>query len=102
MTHQARYGICKLVFQVSFSANAADLFEVWRDRGSLFIAHTAAVAWRWVEEAGHKLERQTYRTGEITSGGAFECTACGSRITLDEPGYVPLCLKCRNSEFRRL
>ena len=83
------------------SARTADLFYVWRDRGSQFLARAATGISDWVQQASARLSEQTYRTGEIAAAGTLECSNCGERVTLATPAHVPLCPKCRKSEFRR-
>lgn len=84
------------------SERANDLFEIWKDRGSSFLAQTAKAVSDWLEGVGGKLERRTYRAGEMTYGGVLECTACGERLELDQPAHLPECPKCGGSEFRRI
>lgn len=86
----------------NFSGRSADVFSVWRDRGSQFLARAADAVGDWVRQAGTRLTEQTYRTGEIAAEGTFECSACGERVRLETPAHVPLCPKCRKTEFRRV
>lgn len=81
---------------------ASDLFEIWKDRSSTFLAQAAKAVSDWLEGVGGRLERRTYRAGEMTYGGVLECTSCGERLVLDQPAHLPECPKCRGSEFRRI
>lgn len=84
------------------SARTTDLLYVWRDRGSQFLARAATGIGDWMQQASERLGEQTYRTGEIAAPGTLECSNCGERVTLETPAHVPLCPKCRKSEFRRV
>jgi hypothetical protein len=86
----------------NFSERTADVFYIWRDRGSQFLARAATAIGDWVRQGSARLAPQTYRTGEIAAEGTFECTACGERVQLETPAHVPLCPKCRKTEFRRV
>lgn len=86
----------------TFTEKSADLFAVWRDRGSQFLAQAAGAVGEWLQQAGDRLKQQSYRTGEMTAGGVLECTACGERIVLETTAHLPPCPKCRNMEFRRV
>ena len=86
----------------AFTEKSADLFGVWRDRGSHFFAQAASAVGEWLRQAGAKLEQQTYRTGEMADSGTFECTACGERLALSTPAHLPRCTKCGKMEFRRI
>lgn len=85
-----------------FSAKSADAFAVWRDRGRGFLASAATAVGEWLQQAGRKFEHQTYRAGEMTASGSFECTTCGEKLDLPEPGHLPPCPNCRNLEFKRV
>jgi len=84
------------------SERGTDVFSIWRDRGSQFLGRAASAVGDWVRQASARLVLQTYRTGEIASEGAFECTSCGERVQLKTPAHMPLCPKCRKTEFRRV
>ncbi len=86
----------------AFSDKTADVFSVWRDRGSVFLGHAAGAVRDWVARTAGKLERGTYRTGEMAYTGTFQCTTCGEQVVLKTPGHLPSCPKCSNTEFRRL
>jgi len=86
----------------TFTEKSADLFEVWRDRGSLFLVQAASAVGEWLQQAGAKLEQQVYHTGEMVHSGTFECTGCGERMVLNTPAHLPPCSKCRKMEFRRV
>jgi len=86
----------------SFSERSADVFDVWRDRGASFLARAASAAGEWLQQAGRRLERVTYNTGETAAPGNFECTTCGERVALETVGHLPRCLKCQHMEYRRV
>jgi hypothetical protein len=86
----------------AFSEKTADLFAVWRDRGSLFLARAADAMADWLQQSGEKLEPQRYRAGEMVYSGTFECLNCGERVVLRTPAHLPPCPKCRKLEFRRV
>lgn len=86
----------------AFAGKSASLFEVWRDRGSQFLAQAATAVGEWLQQAGTKLEQQVYRTGEMADSGTFECTGCGERVVLRTPAHLPPCARCRKMEFRRV
>lgn len=86
----------------TFTEKSADLFEVWRDRGSLFFAQAAGAVGEWLQQAGAKLEQQVYHTGEMVHSGTFECIGCSERVVLRTPAHLPPCSKCRKMEFRRV
>jgi hypothetical protein len=86
----------------SVSGKTADLFDVWRDRSTGFLATAAAAAGQWLREAGARLERPAYRTGEMTAAGIFECIGCGMRVELETPAHLPPCPQCQKNEFRRV
>jgi len=85
-----------------FSEKTADLFSVWRDRGSLFLARAADAMADWLRQTGDKLEQQVYRTGEMVHSGTFECTNCGERVVLRTSAHLPPCARCHKMEFRRV
>ena len=85
-----------------YSEKTAGIFGVWRERGGAYIAAAAKAVGEWLQQMGAKVERQVYRSGEVTYGGILECTACGKRIELDTAAHVPLCPGCRNGTFRRI
>jgi hypothetical protein len=84
-----------------FSEKSADLFAVWRDRGTHFLGRAAVATGEWLQKTGSRLERQTYRCGEITYGGTFECAGCGAMTVLAQSGRLPACARCTGTEFRR-
>ena len=86
----------------SVTGKTADLFDVWRDRSAAFLATAAAGAGQWLKDAGVRLERPAYRTGEMTAAGIFECTSCGMRVELETPAHLPPCPECQKTEFRRV
>jgi hypothetical protein len=86
----------------NLSERGADVFSIWRDRSAQFLAHAATAVGDWVREAGERVGRLEYRTGDIASAGTLECTACGQRVELDTPAHVPVCPQCRKTVFRRV
>lgn len=86
----------------AFSDKTADLFHVWRDHGNRFLGHASSAVGDWMQQAGSHLTQQTYHTGEMAVRGALECTACGERLTLETSAHLPVCAKCRHTEFRRV
>lgn len=86
----------------NFSERTADVFYIWRDRGNRFLGQAAQALADWAMEFGVRLGRQTYHTGEIAASGELECTACGEHLRLETPAHLPLCPKCRKTEFRRV
>lgn len=86
----------------NYSAQSADVFDAWRDRGGQFLARAADAVRDWAQQVGARLGQYTYRTGEMAAAGTLECSACGERVVLETSAHVPLCPKCRRSEFRRV
>jgi hypothetical protein len=86
----------------AFSEKTADLFDVWHDRGNLFLAQAANAVGGWLQEMGVKREQQTYHSGEMAYTGTFECAGCGERLLLRTPAHLPPCSKCRKMGFRRI
>lgn len=84
-----------------FKNRSHHLFDIWRDRSTIFIGHAASAAGEWLHERGEKIEHHTYHAGELTAGGQFSCTACGEHLELHKPDYLPPCPKCMASEYRR-
>ncbi len=84
------------------SKRSGDLFDVWRDRGALFLAQASAAVGDWLQQTGTKLGQQTYSAGEMVYRGTFECTACGERLVLGTSAHLPPCPKCRKLEYRRV
>ena len=86
----------------AFSEKTADLFEVWRDRGRVFLGRAADAVGEWLQQMGAKLEEQAYHAGDMVQAGTFECTNCGEPVLLRTPGHLPICTKCHKMEFRRV
>jgi len=84
-----------------FSEKSADLFAVWRDRGTHFLGRAAVATGEWLQKTGSRLEHQAYRAGEITYGGTFECTGCKEMAVLARSGRLSPCPRCGGTEFRR-
>ncbi len=85
-----------------FAEKTADLFDAWRDRGTVFLGRAATAIGEWLRQAGERLEHPLYRSGEMTAGGSFQCTACGAQVTLPRPGHLPSCPQCQKTEFHRV
>lgn len=85
----------------AFSEKSADLFDVWCDRSTLFLSQASVAVGEWLQKAGTRLGHLTYRTGEMTSGGTFSCTACGELMVQSGAGHLSECPKCKGTEFRR-
>lgn len=85
----------------TFSERSADVFSVWRDRGSSFLARAAGAVGEWLQQAGRRLERPVYSVGEMAAAGSFQCTRCGEQLELATPGHLPPCAKCRGMTYRR-
>ncbi len=86
----------------SLSSKRADLFAVWRDRGSVFLGHAASAVADWLHEAGGKLGHRTYRAGEMTYSGILKCSSCGEQLVLRKPAHLEPCQKCGHTIFQRL
>jgi hypothetical protein len=85
-----------------FSDRSADVFAVWRDRGSVFLGQAASSLGAWLAKVGQDLEHQSYTAGEITHGGAFECQSCGTHLQLASTGRIPPCFNCQGTTFKRV
>jgi hypothetical protein len=86
----------------AFSEKSADLFSVWRDRGTVFLGQAADAVGDWLQQTSTKLTPPAYRAGEMVSRGSFECTLCGERVTLSTAGHLPTCPQCGKPEYRRI
>ena len=86
----------------NLSERTADFFYIWRDRSSRFLADAASALGDWAQEVSTRLGQPTYRTGDIAASGELECTSCGEHVLLQTSAHVPLCPKCRKTEFRRI
>jgi hypothetical protein len=86
----------------SLSVKTAGLFEVWRDRGAVFLGKASVALGAWLRQSGARLQQPVYRTGEMTEAGTFECRSCGERIVLETAAHLPVCTRCRNTGFRRV
>ena len=47
-------------------------------------------------------ETRVVKTGEIAQTGTYRCTRCGNEITFRDPGHVPPCSVCTNTEWQRV
>lgn len=86
----------------NLSKKSGDLFDVWHDRGSLFLAQASAAVGDWLQQTGTRIGQQTYRTGEMVYRGTFECAACGERLALRTSAHLPPCSRCQSMEYRRI
>ena len=84
----------------SLSEKSADLFEVWRDRGSEFLDQASKAVSEWLQQFHRKKGPLEHHAGEMTQAGTFECTSCGHRLELERPGYLPACPYCQHTTFR--
>lgn len=86
----------------AFSERSADIFAVWRDRGSAFLARAAGAVGEWLQQAGRRLERPVYSVGEMAAAGTFQCANCSEKLILATPSHLPPCAKCRGMTYRRI
>jgi hypothetical protein len=85
------------------SSEAERIKEVSLDKGGAFLLNVTRGLGEWVGSLSDKLGSSlTYKTGEVTHGGTFTCTACKAEINLKKPGHLPPCPKCSKTEFRRV
>ncbi len=84
-------------------ANQAEYIkELSVDKGAAFFLNVIRGLNDWTNSLTDKLDTSlSYKTGELTHGGQFTCTACGAEINLKKPGRLPPCPKCAKTEFRR-
>ncbi|MFO7605567.1 MAG: hypothetical protein R6W72_04620 [Desulfurivibrionaceae bacterium] len=84
------------------SSEAERLGKLSLDKGGSFLLHVTRGLSEWTGNLSDKLDSSlSYKTGEVTHGGEFACTACGGAIHLKKPGRLPPCPKCSKTEFRR-
>lgn len=86
----------------SFSDQGADLFTVWRDRGTKFLGRAAVAVGEWMQQAGRRMSPVVYRAGEMVGPGRFQCLQCDEHATLTTAGHLPPCGRCRSMEYRRV
>lgn len=78
------------------------LLVVWRDKAGNALSGLLGEVSGWSGSLGQEIDTAlTYRTGELTFGGRFECKACGSQMQLKKPGHLPPCPKCHKTSFKR-
>jgi hypothetical protein len=78
------------------------LLVVWRDKAGGALSGLLGEVSGWSGSLGQEIDTAlTYRTGELTFGGRFECKACGSQMQLKKPGHLPPCPKCHKTAFKR-
>ena len=74
----------------------------WRDKGGVALATVLGDVSSWSGKLGQQINQAlTYRTGEMTYGGAFRCVACRTKMRLKKPGHLPPCPKCHKTAFLR-
>ncbi|MBC8316367.1 MAG: hypothetical protein H8E41_00565 [Desulfobulbaceae bacterium] len=84
------------------SNEAEHLKEFSLDKGGAFLLNVSRGLSEWTKSLSDKLDSSlSYKTGEVTHGGEFTCTNCGSEIHLKKPGRIPPCPKCTKTDFRR-
>jgi len=73
-----------------------------RDKGGAAVVQVAHAVAHWTDRMGDKLNKAlVYDTGELTHGGDFRCESCGATVTVPNPGHLPACEKCGDTEYRR-
>lgn len=85
----------------AFSDRSANVFSIWRDRGTDFLSRAAVAVGEWLNETGRRLERPQYCAGEMVGIGRFECLRCGGILRLETAGHLAPCPACHHLEFRR-
>jgi hypothetical protein len=86
----------------TFSERSAHVFEVWRDRGTVFLAQAAQGVGQWLRQTGTRLGQQTYSSGETVYQGAFSCMSCDEVVVLNASGQLPHCPRCHSSSYKRI
>jgi hypothetical protein len=43
-----------------------------------------------------------WHSGEMVTMGSFQCRSCGEVITMERPGHIPPCPRCRGGSYRRV
>jgi gas vesicle protein len=81
---------------------AADLFQVWRDRGGEFLSEASKAVNEWRENIRSRKEFDLYHAGDMTTGGTFECVQCGKRTAYRKMSHITECPQCNGGEFRRV
>lgn len=84
------------------SNEAEYLKELSVDKGGSFLLNVTRGLSEWTKSLSDRLDSSlSYKTGEVTHGGAFTCTNCGAELHLKKPGRIPPCPKCAKTAFRR-
>ncbi|MDR9502465.1 MAG: hypothetical protein RI601_11780 [Desulfurivibrionaceae bacterium] len=84
------------------SNEAEYLKEFSVDKGGSFLLNVTRGLSEWTTSLSDRLDSSlSYKTGEVTHGGAFTCTNCGAELHLKKPGRIPPCPKCSKTAFRR-
>lgn len=84
------------------SNEAEYLKEFSVDKGGSFLLNVTRGLSEWTKSLSDRLDSSlSYKTGEVTHGGAFTCTNCGAELHLKKPGRIPPCPKCSKTAFRR-
>ena len=72
------------------------------DKGGAFLVNVTKGLSEWSRNLSDRLDSSlVYKSGEVTHGGEFVCTACGADIKIKKAGRIPPCPKCSKAEFRR-
>ncbi len=84
-------------------ANEAEYVKEFSvDKGGSFLLNVTRGLSEWTKSLSDRLDSSlSYKTGEVTHGGAFTCTNCGAELHLKKPGRIPPCPKCAKTAFRR-
>jgi hypothetical protein len=86
----------------NYTKRAADLFQVWRDRGGVFLSDASKAVNDWLEHIRSRKEFDLYHVGDMTTGGTFECVQCGKRTAYRKMSHLTECPQCSGGEFRRV
>lgn len=75
-------------------------FDFWSKKSAGFLNQARDAASHWLKDMGDKVSPVTYKSGDITTGGAFECKACKNEFTIEGVDHLPKCPACDNTEFK--
>lgn len=85
------------------ASGTGGMVVVWRDKAGGALSKLLGEVSAWSGSLGQEIDAAlTYRTGELTFGGPFECKECGNRLQLKKPGHLPPCAKCHKTLFKRI
>jgi rubrerythrin len=85
---------------LSMSGKTAGYFSIWAKRSASFLKQAETAAEHWLKQKGNKINRHTFHSGEITSGGTFACQFCGHIFKQEETDHLPPCPACGETEFK--